>query len=527
MNHYHLSLPGLLLLISFHLWAGEPDTIVFKDDLSFHSNLEKVAFESLENEKGPNYIYLFVAIDDSCTADQLNGIRHRLTDQVNEFANNHKFSKAKEKKKIKIIYNDIHSKFLSKYGENYYFPEIFSGGNYNCVTASALYGLILKDLDITYTIKESFNHVYILTYPDTYSIRIETTDPTSGYLVYNDKFKEQFISFMAEAKLISQTERQEKSVDELFNEYYYKEEDIDLLELAGLQYYNKAVDLLSEEKYEEAFMMAEKSAYLHNTEKSGYMLLICLANVLDGCHYEDIRYADYIYKGARYHHYGITTDDVVDQFADVTNKLLINEYNTQLYDAYYHRIMDHLEDTSLMNEISFIYNYERGRILYNDNQYDNSVAFAEKAYQLKPRHVDARNLFVSDVLQTFTNVEDPESSLKQLNHYIERYPDLMNDKDFNTLRCVLNLGIGVDLFMSDKPQEAFEKIHDFEKIADQSYPDFSNFYLSKVLVEAYSRAASYYFRKGNSNKARYYLEQGLKYAPNSYELRSKLSSLNY
>ncbi|MCB2221512.1 MAG: hypothetical protein KQI35_14020 [Bacteroidetes bacterium] len=527
MSHFQKILLVITAFLSIQIYATEPDSLVIKSDLSFHSNLEKVAFESLDSDNGPNYIYLFIAIDDSCGADELNDIKRRISNQISSYENNSKFINAKEKKKVKTIYSDIHEDYLKKYEEGQYFPDLFNEGLYNCVTASAYYGLIFQNLNIPYTIKESYDHVYILTYPETFSIRVETTDPRKGYLVYDDRFKSQFVDFLKESKLISETEYKQKTSDELFNEYFYKEEDINLLELAGLQYYNKAVDCLANQKYEEAFAMVEKSAYLHPSERAGYMLLICVANVLNGCKYEDIHYADYIFKAARYDKYGIKNDNIIDQFIDVTQKLLIAQYNTKLYDAYFNRIIDNLEDSVLINEISFIYYYERARILLNDNKFDLSLVFAEKAYNLKPKHVDARNLFVTDVLETFSQINDFQESLDQLNRYITTYPDIMNNNQFNTLRGTLTLGMSVDFFMSGNTREAFGKLGAFEEIAENSTLDFGNYILNEVLVEAYSRAASYHFRKGNSKASREYLERGLKYAPNSYELSSKLRSLNY
>jgi hypothetical protein len=527
MDHYQKILLVIMVFVSIKVYTEEPDSLVLKSDLSFHSNLEKIAFESLDSDNGPNYIYLFLAIDDSVVADELNEVKRRISNQIDSYRNNAKFVNAKEKKKVKTIYNDIHANYLKKYEESQYFPDLFNEGLYNCVTASAYYALLFQNLDIPYTIKESYDHVYILTYPDSYSIRVETTDPQKGYLVYDDRFKSQFVEFLKESKLISEIEYKQKTSDELFNEYFYKEEDINLLELAGLQYYNKAIDYLTSQKYEEAFAMTEKSAYLHPSERAGYMLLICAANVLNGCNYEDIHYADYIFKAARYNKYGIKNDNIIDQFIDVTQKLLIAQYNTRLYDAYFNRIIHNLEDSTLINEISFIYYYERARILLNDNKFDLSLAFAENAYNLKPKHVDARNLFVTDVLESFSQIDDFQDGLDKLNQYIATYPDLMNNNQFNTLRGTLTLGMSVDFFMSGNTGEAFSKISAFEEIAENSTLDFGNYILNQVLVEAYSRAASYYFRRGNSKASRIYLEKGLYYAPNSYELSSKLRSLNY
>ena len=44
---------------------------------------------------------------------------------------------------------------------------------------------------------------------------------------------------------------------------------------------------------------------------------------------------------------------------------------------------------------------------------------------------------------------------------------------------------------------------------------------------AYSTAGSYYFRRGLRNKAKAIIKKGLGYAPDNYELESRLKMLSY
>lgn len=94
-----------------------------------------------------------------------------------------KFSRQKEKKekherkRIKRIYNTIHNTFLEKYNIEAHFSDIFINGNYNCVSATALYSYVFESLEIPYKIKETPTHVYLVVYPKSYKIYIETTVP--------------------------------------------------------------------------------------------------------------------------------------------------------------------------------------------------------------------------------------------------------------------------------------------------------------------------------------------------------------
>lgn len=527
MTQFRIQLIHAFILFSISMMASSPDSLVQKEDLSFHSNLEKIAFESIKSEKGPNLIYLLVAIDEKCDADKLNGIRREVAELSDQYKNNSKFIKLKEEKKIKKIYADIQAKYLNKFGQEYYFSNIISDGIYNSVSAAALFGLLLNDLQIPYVINYSYDQVSILAYPQNLKIPLTFGDPAKENAQFDEQTKQQFVDYMAEAGEISQSDKNKKSVDELFNEIYYKEAGINLTGLAGLQYYKRAVDLMNYEQYEEAFILAEKSYYLYPSNDAGYLLLICLANALIDCKYEDIHFADYIYKGARYKNYGISNEDVISQFADVTNVLLINENNTTLYDAYYNRIIKHLTDSTQIREVSFTYNYERGRVLIIEDEYMASVEYLEKAYNLKPKNVDALNMFLAAVMQSFWQLKTPEEALHSINQYAEKYPAFTEDTEFNTMRGALLLAMSLHGFEMDQSQEAFDKIADFEALAGSKKLNSDNLIFSDLVEEVYSRAASYYYRKSNMKQAKNYLERGLTYAPNSYKLKSKVNSLKY
>lgn len=525
MRHKVVIITLLISIFISYLFASKPDSIVFLKDLSFQTSYEKDAFFSLNTTDGPAYSHLFIS-SDSCTSRDFIDVNLSISNQISAYLNNDKFKNLSDKKKIKKIYNELHETYLKKYELNCSFNKLFKKGDYNCVTASAFYGIVFNELKIPFIIKESYDHVYIVTYPQTSSISVESTDPQKGYYAYDGRAKAQFVDFMKESKMISQDEYDQKSTEELFNEYYYKEEEINLSQLAGVQYHNKAVKFLEEKQFEKSFEMAEKSYYLHPNERMGYLLLVTAANVLNGCNYEDIHYADYIYKISRYEKYGVSGDGVRDEFIKLTQKLLVSQYDTTLYDAYFYQIINNIDDTLLTDEISFLYNYERGRILYNDNKYNSSMSFAEEAYKLKPKHVDARKLFVSNVISNLSTLNNPHDILILLNTYTENYPDIMNSNNFSELRCTLLLGLSVESFMEGNSDQGFKYIQTFEEVEETYSINFNSYMINEAVVEAYSRAASHYFRRGNYKNAKYYLNQGLKYAPNSYELKNKLRSIN-
>lgn len=104
------------------------------------------------------------------------------------------------------------------------FTELNKNGNYNCVTATALYGLLLNDLGIPFSIKETPEHVYLIAYPKSDAILIESTDPLKGYRVFNDNYKALIVQNLKENKIISESEFKTGNVNNLFDKYFFPRE---------------------------------------------------------------------------------------------------------------------------------------------------------------------------------------------------------------------------------------------------------------------------------------------------------------
>ncbi len=97
-------------------------------------------------------------------------------------------------------------------------------GEYDCVTGTIVYALILDKLNIEYEILEFPYHVLIVLNIDGKDIMLEATDPYYGFVTEEKDYLER-IEFY-------KNQSQE-------NAFLRK---IDLKQLAGLYYYNQAVE---------------------------------------------------------------------------------------------------------------------------------------------------------------------------------------------------------------------------------------------------------------------------------------------
>ena len=78
-------------------------------------------------------------------------------------------------------------------------------------------------------------------------------------------------------------------------------------------------------------------------------------------------------------------------------------------------------------------------------------------------------------------------------------------------------------FESKNPTEGISLMELFESTVSEN-PNY--IFNRNVLGDAYSKAAVYYFKKGYSTKARSIIRTGLNYAPDNYQLKSRLMMIS-
>lgn len=176
--------------------------------------------------------------------------------------------KLAEKKKSNVqLLSDIffytHNRILKNYTTFASFAGTLSTGNYDCVTGTAVMGLLLDRYDLDYQIIELEEHVYIRGFVENIPFIIESTQPVNGLLVGERKVR----NF---EKKISE-ENTEPLLEPLNERIGYRTHarkqlkiaEIGLKELAGLQYYNDAVRKFEMGSFDEAYVQLIKGELLY------------------------------------------------------------------------------------------------------------------------------------------------------------------------------------------------------------------------------------------------------------------------
>jgi tetratricopeptide (TPR) repeat protein len=517
----------LALLCSCIFFNGECQkaTQLSITKLHFNSSQEEKIFDAIEKKQSYSAVELFMVID-SGAADMSIGEAELA---VNGFAEHLKSEKSKKtlSKTVQNYFDLTHKKFFTKYWLSAYFNEIFESGTYNCVTASALYAILFDKVGIRYTIKETPTHIYLVVNPGAENIMVETTDPQGLISVVTDEMKKQYLDYLKADKLISDADLATSSVNDLFYKSYYGDSDISLIELAGLQYYNKGVDLLDNKQYANALTTFEKSYRLYPCERTSFLILYCLEQfVADDLvnHYDQNK--EYLVKYVNYTHKEEARQVVQAYFEKVARELLLNQNDKVHYESFYSYLSENISDSVALADIQFINYFYLGTAEALKSNDTKSLSYFTKAIAINPNNLVLHSLITEVVMQYLSQARNTEAEevIDSLNHFMQVFPFLSENKNIQNIYAYLYLQLAGENFNRNKADAGTKYISMFELF----YKDHPDTELKDNLIGwAYGEESSYYIRKGNKPKAKQRLETGLKYSPNNEQLKTKLSYLKY
>jgi tetratricopeptide (TPR) repeat protein len=505
----------LLITIQFNCTAQ--DSLVRQKDIKFSSAFEKDAFTRFfkQGDRAQS-LALFISLSNDASNDEVKNISNRIGG-ISSALTSGGIDKKKPEKQVKAIYDLVHSSLLRKYEMENRFHEIFTSGNYNCVTATAVYSLVFENLKIPYEIKEEPTHVYLLAYPNANNILVETTAPMYGFLNFDSKFKQNFIDNLKDQKVIGNSEIESKSLEELFNTYYFKNDKIDLTKLIGIHYMNDALFKNDHNNAKEAYQQAQKAYWFYPSPRCEFLLTHFGAVAINSEKNAKDK-AMMIGQLSRLTKQGITAEMIKGEFTNLTQDILFKNNNKTLYRECYEIIEGGIQDRELADDISYIYNYENGRVYYNQGNNALAQPFFEKAMKLQPNNVDLGGIYVGVISRNLRHVDNGKAAFDSLELYRKKFPSLSENNNFNSLVALATVVQMSDEFKKGNATAGEVSRAKFEGMM-KSNRDLN--VAAGAIGSAYSSACAYYFKKSQKAKAREIVNKGLELAPGNYELRTR------
>ena len=170
-------------------------------------------------------------------------VLNNLTKKQKQYKNERDF--------VEHLYYFTHRKILKKYDQYASLSATLATGAYDCLTATAVYSILLTELSIPHAVVETNYHIYILVYPDSDGeILLETTDPAYGFITEASKIQH----LKSVYKLAN--DEQEIGQAELSLNIERRLQD---KELIGLLYYNQSVNELNQGNWHLAEDLAKRA----------------------------------------------------------------------------------------------------------------------------------------------------------------------------------------------------------------------------------------------------------------------------
>lgn len=512
---------GLLMLISAGVFATPADSLVMWRELQFHTPFEQESFSLFLKKKDDDFLRIFLANDPNGIED-LPKFRQKANIVLNEIKASSNLTK-KNAKKIKYIYDLVHEKFFTQYEIENRFFEIIQTGKYNCVTATALFAWYFEQLDIPYTINEEPTHVYLVAYPGSDNIMVETTTPMKGFYAFNPEFKATYVSTLKQQKLIG-PEEAALTVDALFNKYYFGTENITLTQLVGIHYMNDGLFRRDHDDMSGAYEQFKKAYFYYPGIRCEYLLTNFISDRIDDTKLDPVKRASLLGIASRFKKTGVTSQMILGEFHKITEEVLTRKNDRVLYKQCYEEVIRNITDEDLRRELTYTYNYENGRIYYNSGNQPKARPYLVEALKAQPNNADLAAIVVASIAQSFRNVNDTKVILDTLENYQKTFPVLTENGNFNSLLAITYVAAFGDAYGNNKPAEGDK----YQKLFEDLYRANKNItiYSPEAVGAAYSNACAYYFKKGQKAKAKQYIDWGLAIVPNDHQLKLRRQMLN-
>jgi len=447
-----------------------------------------------------------------------------------------------EVKLMKELHKKVHERFLGSYKYITPFNEIFETGKYNCVSSSALFALVLEELDIPYNIQVQPTHVYIMAYPDTKAISVEMTALKDAYYLPVRKDISRSLGILLELDLTTKEEIQKHGELQIYNEFYNSNDVVNLRQLVGIQYCNAALTASDDNNYEEAYDAICKTEILYNVDKTQFLKREFLISLLDDAEFDCLKDITYLIGYANLKK--ANESNVYGEYTNFINKQLLINGKKDLADSSHLYITQSLMDTILAAKLNGVFYWGLSEYYSNAYNLKKQFDYAELAYKSSPEVPGIQLWFTRCILQKlgkFSSYDEHEfeddfedeydyegedeekeyqdeslNLLAEYDSYVQKYPFLKTHNLFQMNYFYMCTYASNELYLENDGENG-KKYFDMAIDTRDAMED-KEVLESEIVGWLYAEAGSYFYRKKDYKSALQILEEGLKFAPDHERL---------
>ncbi|PNQ72303.1 hypothetical protein C1T31_12175 [Hanstruepera neustonica] len=487
---------------------------------SYHSEYEEAVFENLDQVvSNTDFFKSLLAIDSVMTTDTYLKYKSRVDDIIIGLPEKESKEK-KEKKRIHEIYDLVHETFFKKYEIDSYFNDIFETGEYNCVTATALYAYIFSELNVPYHVKEAPSHVFLIVYPDTFGIYLETTIPgTLGFQSPSDSEIKKMVDELVAYKLVTDDEVSRLGYKEIYNTYLYGKEFVPSSSLIGMQYYNKGVLKNEVSDYKSSINNFKKAGKFYDSPIVSIFLktvMFSRINELEFNSKEDVEFLCDLINVSEFNN-DYNKDNLYGTFSKI-----INHYdNDSDFIDFVINKFDQLENQEV-RQIALEYFLEYlARENANKGIFDKALQYSDSLLEISPKNRIAMEVIEFICFKKVSLSTLDINSFSEFQGMVEKYPFIKDNNRYEISLSYFYSRLSYLNFSEKNPKEGQEYMKKLEDLLENKIV-FENFDKG-LLSTLYIKAGNYYYYKEYYNDAYKIYKKGLEYIPDHYELKKRLN----
>lgn len=480
---------------------------------TFHSTLESTYYQALLNDEAPDFLSaLMVAGGAEIGEEDLDRAEAFLHEVLQEIQEQKILANSLEAR-VEGISELLHGRFLHRYEKIVGFHKLVDEGIYNCVSATALYGLVLAELKIPFELVEQKDHVYLVV-GEKERIIVEPTSSTGEVLRPGRRMRRKWLTWLRQEGMVSPGELRGEGRKSTFEKHFFTDPQISFQQLCGIQYLNQGILALEGEDHSGALAALEKAYPLYPRAEVTRLRL----------------YAAYF--NAVTQHSG-TRGDLQAQI-----RLLVAAQDPnlkqELEDGAFHHFGDYLTlhhspahwaalesalngtvvSHGFRSRIKHFYHLAAGESAADRSDFDLLWEHASKAINLMPNDSLTQIFVVESALAGLPQAAAPTWVLGELERFEEIYPFFKETEQAIDIKAQTYLLLATAAFDQNDSASADAHLEEYEGLRPELWEG-----QEEKLGLAYSAKVRYHFRTGNLEAARLALKQGLDLAPFNRDLK--------
>ncbi|MEQ8476957.1 hypothetical protein [Fulvivirga sp.] len=227
------------------------------DNIVFHSDYEKTNFYQFVKGEHAQLLDLQLMVDENVSSTAAKDYHNKFEALVVEAKE--KLDKINsDQRYLSWLFYRVHRKVLKNYVQYSPLAQVFETGDYDCLSATTLYALLLNELGFKTKVVETNYHIYLEVLTADAKYLIESTDALNGFVYNQLEIDKRLVEYNAKNNSASTSEY-------AFNAKIH--DAVDLNKLIGLQYYNRAVYTFNNGNILPTLDLLEKSTVFYHSER--------------------------------------------------------------------------------------------------------------------------------------------------------------------------------------------------------------------------------------------------------------------